>query len=216
MRRFLGRSVAIVGSGPGVLDNKRGFIDGHDVVVRVNNYRLSEAAGFRTDVFYSFFGDSIRKTAAELRNDRVTLCMCKCPDANAIHSPWHVKRKRMNGVDFRYIYRNRADFWFCDTYIPAASDFLEQFHLLGDRVPTTGFAAILSILEFKPKSVYLTGFDFFRSGLHNVSEPWRKRNDDDPIRHEPERELRWIAANAQKYPLSFDKALQAIFANGGL
>ena len=75
---FKGKSVAIVGSGPGVLTNEIGFVDSHDVVVRVNNYKLSPHAGMRTDVHYSFYGTSIRKTAYELRSDGVYLCMCKC------------------------------------------------------------------------------------------------------------------------------------------
>lgn len=202
----------IVGSGPGSLENEPDFIDGHQVVVRVNNYRLRENTGIRTDVFYSFFGKSIKKDAEELQRDGVTLCMCKCPDAHVIHSPWHVRRRMMNGVDFRYIYRDRADWWFCETYVPAAHDFIEKYNLLGGHVPTTGFAAILDILEMKPRSLYLTGFDFFRSGLHNVSDPWVKRNDDDPIRHIPEAELRWLSANSGKYPMTFDRTLTRLIA----
>ena len=37
---FENKRVAIVGGGPGVLANNPGFIDSHDVVVRMNNYRL--------------------------------------------------------------------------------------------------------------------------------------------------------------------------------
>lgn len=205
--RFEGKRVAIVGSGPGVLDNTRGFIDGHEVVVRVNNYRLSLAAGRRTDVFYSFFGSSIKKTKEELKRDGVKLCMCKCPNAHAINSEWHRKNRMMNGVDFRWIYLNRAGFWFCDTYVASLDDFLSSFYLLGGHVPTTGFSAILDVLSFKPAHVYLTGFDFFRSKKHNVSQPWRVRNPEDPIGHVPEQELAWLKENAAQYPLSFDKAL---------
>ena len=89
-RRLQGRRVALVGSGPGVLDNRPGFIDSHDVVVRVNNYKLSPAAGARTDVFYSFFGSSIRKSVEELKRDGVDLCVCKCPNAQFMQSAWHL------------------------------------------------------------------------------------------------------------------------------
>ncbi len=58
---FEGKSVAIVGSGPGVLDNKEGFIDSHDVVVRISNYKIFLETGVRTDVHYSF-------TATQLQN----------------------------------------------------------------------------------------------------------------------------------------------------
>lgn len=205
---FEGKRIAIVGSGPGVLDNEPGFVDGHDVVVRVNNYRLvSPATGQRTDVFYSFFGTSIKKTAHELARDGVTLCMCKCPNAHAIESEWHRANGKMIGVDYRPHYERRASWWFCDTYIPTVEEFMVGFRLLGDHMPTTGFAAILDVLSFDPAEIYLTGFDFFRSGVHNVSDPWRVKNLDDPIRHEPERELAWLAANWRGLPLRGDVAL---------
>lgn len=207
---FEGKSVAIVGSGPGVLGNKPGFVDGHDVVVRVNNYRLSEAAGHRTDVFYSFFGNSILKTTSELQKDGVKLCLCKCPDAHVIESKWHRRKNKMIGVDYRYIYEQREKWWFCDTYIPAAEEFLDTFKLLVRHIPTTGFSAILAVLDQKPREVHLTGFDFFRSRKHNVSDPWVAKNDDDPFRHEPERERMWLAENWHKHPLSADDTLAAL------
>lgn len=205
--RFDGKTVAIVGSGPGVLENPRGFIDRHDIVVRVNNYRLSRTAGHRTDVFYSFFGHSIKKSVRELKRDGVTLCMCKCPDAAAIDSDWHRANGRLHGIDFRWIYQRRQGWWFCDTYVPALGDFQETFHLLGGRVPTTGFSAIRDILSCNPRAVYLTGFDGFRSGIHNVSERWRPGNPADPIAHAPERELKWLADNLRNYPVTTDRAL---------
>lgn len=200
--------MAIVGSGPGSLDNGPGFIDGHEVVVRINNYKLVPAAtGSRTDVFFSFFGKSVRKTAAELSGDGVTLCMAKCPCALAIDSDWHRERNKMEGVDFRWIYDDRADWWFCDTYVPTLADFLKVFETLGRHIPTTGFAAIHEILLAEPVSLYLTGFDFFRSGIHNLNEPWRAKNSDDPIGHMPERELAWLAENWSRHPLAGDPAL---------
>lgn len=208
--RFEGKRVAIVGSGPGVLGNAPHFVDGHEIVVRANNYRLSRAAGRRTDVYYSFFGASIKKTSDELKRDGVTLCMCKCPDAQAIESDWHRKNGKMNGVDYRWIYLNRARWWFCDTYVPLLDDFLSSFNLLGRHVPTTGFAAILDVLSFKPQSAYLTGFDFFRSGKHNVTDPWRPMNNDDPIGHVPEQELAWLSENLSRFPITTDPELTRI------
>jgi hypothetical protein len=203
-----GKSVAIVGSGPGALLNAEGFIDSHDVVVRVNNYKLTPETGFRTDVFYSFFGTSVRKTKQELIHDGVKLCMCKCPNAQFMESDWHRQRGKMNGVDFRYIYQSRKSFWFCDTFIPTVDDFLVQFNLLGRHIPTTGFSAILDVLACEPSRVYLTGFDFFESAIHNVDEPWRRKNHDDPIGHAPQIEKAWIRNNMHKFPMTFDSTLR--------
>lgn len=204
---FEGKSVAIVGSGPGCAQNAPGLVDHHEVVVRVNNYRLTAGTGKRTDVFYSFFGTSIRKAAEELKRDGVNLCMSKVPNAHAIESEWHRCNGKMIGVDYRPHYQRRKDWWFCDTYIPTVPEFMVGFELLGRHMPTTGFAAILDVLSFNPRAVYLTGFDGFRSGVHNVDEPHRVKNLDDPIRHEPERELAWLAANRKRYPIWTDSAL---------
>lgn len=207
---FRGRHVAIVGSGPGSLDNDPGFVDSHDVVVRCNNYRTGPAQGFRTDVFYSFFGGSIKKTRDALIADGVRLCMCKVPNAQPIESAWHRQHNKMNGVDFSYIYRARASFWFCPTFVPTVEHFLEGFNLLGGHIPTTGFAAILDVLRCKPASCHLTGFDGFTSLVHNVDEVWRAGDPTDPIGHVPHAELQWLRDNQYAEPLTFDPRLAFI------
>lgn len=208
--RFRGKSVAIVGSAPSATENRKGVIDSHDVVVRVNNYKLGRGLGRRADVHYSFYGRSIRKKAPDLKCDGVTLCMCKCPDAMPITCDWHIQNGKINGIDFRYIYRMRFAFWFCDTYIPDVPSFLEKYFLLGKHIPTTGFAAVLDVLACEPKSVYLTGFDFFTSGKHNVTDRWIPGDTADPIGHRPEVESAWLANNASKYPLTFDPTLSRL------
>ena len=204
---FNDKTVAIVGSAPSSLENPMGFVDSHDIVVRVNNYKTGNAQGKRCDVHYSFYGTSIRKRAIDLIYDGVQLCMCKCPNSKPLESPWHEQHRKLNGIDFRYIYEMRKDWWFCDTYIPSDGAFMEKFHLLQKHVPTTGFSAILDVLLRNPKSVYLTGFDFFTSGIHNVDEPWTEKNLDDPICHRPDLELEWLANNLHGRPIFWDKKL---------
>jgi hypothetical protein len=204
---FEGRRVAIVGSGPGCDENSEGWVDSHEVVVRVNNFKTTARTGKRTDVFYSFFGTSIRKTSEELIRGGVKLCMSKVPNAHAIESEWHRRHGKMIGVDYRPHYERRKDWWFCDTYVPTVEEFLQPFNALERHQPTSGFAAIWDVLSFDPQSVFLTGFDFFRSGIHNVNEPWMVKNTDDPIRHEPELERKWVAAAAKRYSIRCDKRL---------
>lgn len=207
-----GRRVVVVGSAPSVLDNEPGFIDGHEVVMRVNNWKPGERQGRRCDVFFSFFGTSIRKTVDELVTAGVKLCWCKCPDAKPIASEWHEARGKTEGIDFRYIYRNRADWWPCDTYIPTVDRFLRGYDLLGGHIPTTGFAAILDALACDPASVHVTGFDFFTSGLHNVDERWKPGDPSDPIRHRPDLERDWLKRNASAYPITFDRKIGELLA----
>jgi hypothetical protein len=214
--RMKGKTVAIVGSAPSVLDNEPGFIDSHEVVIRVNNYKTGERQGYRCDVHYSFYGPTgCKKSADELKRDGVTLCMCKCPDGKPIASEWHEKNGRTAGIDFRYIYQRRKDWWFCDVWVPTAHAFLEKFDLLDRHIPTTGFSAILDVLACHPASVYLTGFDFFTSGLHNVDERHRPGDPRDPIGHRPDLEAAWLAKNAHRYPLTFDKKLAQMLAERG-
>jgi len=189
--------VALIGSAPTILQNPPGLVDSHDLVVRVNNYKIiMPSTGSRTDVFYSFFGTSVRKNAKDLMRDGVRLCMSKLPNARLMESDWHRRHGKNAGIDYRYIYDYRAPWWFCDTYVPSLDEFLAKFEVLGRHQPTTGFAALMDLLSFEVTRLYVTGFDFFRSGLHNVDEPWRAKNLDDPIRHLPEAEAQWLARAA--------------------
>jgi hypothetical protein len=210
-QRFENKNVVLVGGGPSAATNPPGFVDEHEVVVRLNKYKLRGGTGRRTDVLYSYFGVSIKKDVDDLRADGVRLCMRKCPDAMTVESSWHRTRNQMVGVDFRYIYQHRVGWWFCDTYIPSLDDFWYGFNLLGGHMTTTGFEALLQIISFNPKSLHLTGFDFFRSRLHNLNDRWRpKKYNDDPVCHVPDRELAWLAKNVDALPITVDPVMQRI------
>lgn len=184
---FKNKRVVIIGSAPNVLNNDGRYIDGFDSVVRVNNYKIfPENTGKKTDVHYAFYGSSIRKAAAELKGDGVKLCMCKCPNGKPIQSAWHERNGQTAGIDFRYIYKRRAPFWFCPTYIPTEQHFMRLFLELEKHIASTGFAAIWEILQLQVKELYITGFDFFTSRKHNINERWREGRKDDPIKHVPE------------------------------
>ncbi len=74
-------------------------------------------------------------------------------------------------------------------------------------MPTSGFAAIFEVLQARPNQVFLTGFDFFQSKIHNVNEPWREKNLDDPIRHRPDLELAWVKQALVRHQIMTDVAL---------
>lgn len=205
--RLQQKRIAIVGGGPTAVENEPGLIDDHDIVVRVNNYKTGEGQGKRCDVFYSFFGGSIKKTVEELTRDGVTLCICKCPNSRPIQSAWHETHRKLNGIDYRYIYATRRSWWFCDTFVPDDLHFLQTFDLLERHIASTGFAAILDVLACAPKSVYLTGFDFFESKLHSVNEPWREGDLTDPIRHRPDLEMAWLLKHWRSLPITLDRSL---------
>lgn len=94
--------------------------------------------------------------------------------------------------------------------MPTVQEFLAHFNLLGGHVPTTGFSAILEVLSLEPRHVFLTGFDFFTTGVHNVNERWRKANPSDPIGHSPAAERGWFMDNFDKHPITMDRALSQL------
>jgi hypothetical protein len=200
-KSFKNKRVVIMGSAPNVLENKGKYINKFDYVIRINNYKIKgfeDKVGDRCDVFYSFFGSSIKKMKEELIEDGVKFCMCKCPDAFCFeHNVAWDKKNR--GSDFRWVYENRRDFWFCPVYIPTKKYFIKVFHSLGDHIPTTGFACILELIECQPQELYITGFDGFSSKIHNVNEPWREKHLDDPIRHIPGKEIELIRRFKKEY-----------------
>jgi len=208
---FRGKTVAIVGSAPSCLDNRGEHIDGHDVVIRINNYKIKgfeEKVGKRCDVHYSFYGNSIRTTAEELKRDGCKMHMAKCPDGVPINCDWHIERGKNNGVDFTYIYKLRKVYWVAPLYLPTCERYRWYFDKIGHS-PTTGFSCILEVLDTDAKSIYMTGFDFFSSGMHNVNEAWREGDQSDPLRHVPDAERDYIRKLEDKR-LIVDKHLEKI------
>jgi len=213
LNKFRGKRVAVFGSAPSCLLNDGNHIDAFDIIVRVNNYKIKgfeSNVGSRCDVYYSFFGGSIKKSKEELIEDGVKLCMCKCPNDFVVdHSEMVDFDPKNVGGDFRPIYRRRDDFWFCNTYIPTKEAFLFYFNLLNGHIPTTGFSCILDLIDCKPSELYITGFDGFNSKIHNVNEKWRDKSDRvDPICHMPNAEIHLIKAYAMLYPfIKLDRSL---------
>ncbi len=84
--------------------------------------------------------------------------------------------------------------------------------VLDKHVPSTGFACIWEIMQCEPKKLYITGFDFMRSGKHNVDEMWRAGNPEDPIRHMWDKEAELLKQWAYKSKvLRLDDKLRLAF-----
>ena len=196
---FSGKKVAIFGSAPNCLENDGKEIDKHDYVIRVNNFKIfPEKTGKRIDVHYSFYGSSIRTTKESIKD--IKFHMCKCPNDFCFdhNVPWDPHNR---GSDFRWIYENRKDFWLAPVYIPTKERFMKYFDYLGGHVPTTGFSCILDLIDCEPQELYITGFDGFKSGLHNINERWRDKSKvrNDPISHIPEKETKLLKIFKEKH-----------------
>lgn len=169
---FKDKSVIVLGSAPNLLNTPSTVINAHDIVVRVNNFKLYNECD-RADVFYSFFGKSIRTPLQRLKQLNCQLMMCKCPDV-----PIEVKNRdgSINEKltdDYGWIYDFRTE-WFEQAQIPffiqTEDNFNENNKMVG-QIMTTGVAAIFDIYRYNPKKMYFAGFDFGMSKMHNINKP---------------------------------------------
>jgi hypothetical protein len=215
MREFFnGKRVAIIGSAPSCLDNRGDVIDGYDAVIRINNFKIAgfeKQVGERIDVHYSFYGNSIRTDFNDLKKRGLKLHMCKCPNSRPYVSQWHIENKGPKddcAYNFRYIYNLRDNTWVAPVYIPSEEHYLTLWEFVNRASPTTGFACIWEIMQTDAAEVYITGFDFFTSRMHNVNEHWKKGRDDDPLRHRPDFELERVKQWAMLPHVRVDRKLK--------
>lgn len=207
-----GKKVVILGSAPSVLKNDGEYINSFDLIVRINNYKMfgfEKYVGNRTDIFYSYFGRNIKKENSELLNDGVKLIMSKYPNNDFTG---HTSGQVIQGISdtCKWVYDLRQDWWKFPVWIPKLRYFRENYNRI-DRIPTTGMSAVLDILRFSPCLLYITGFDFMRSKIHNVDEAW---NDGDG-NHDHMAESKLMATLDNNPVISFDCRIAEIINSIG-
>jgi hypothetical protein len=166
---FAGASLAIVGNAGYLAQMAQGKeIDGHDLVLRMNNFQTAgfEAqVGERTDIFLTTF-----HTDVKLQNPAI-------PRAKFIVTsvPNNLRRHRSRGVLQAHgvqIARGLKALQRRQAFVPAWDYFLAKKELTG-KYPTSGAMAIFLATEFlasRCRSIYLTGFSFFRGPSHYFSD----------------------------------------------
>jgi hypothetical protein len=89
---------------------------------------------------------------------------------------------------------------------------MKAFRLLHYHVPTTGFACLWEMFQLPIKQMYITGFDFMTSNIHNMDEKWNPGRQDDPVRHmhsvEADIVKEWARGNNK---ILLDKHLRKMF-----
>lgn len=162
------KRVVIVGPAPSIIGSQQGkSIDDYDVVVRINKAlpvpkTLYSDIGSKTDVLYN--------------------CLNPAPDCGGPHEIdlWARSTKWVCSPypeiypfdkdirSFNSKFNNEFNFRIFDK-----SYYQELVSKLNCR-PNSGILAILDILSFNPKEVYVTGFTFFRGGFYkeyrNITE----------------------------------------------
>ncbi len=176
---FNGASVAIVGNAGYLRDAAFGsIIDGHDLVLRMNNFRIDgfeTSIGSRTDIFITnFSAHTVDLDRPELRSARYILSS----------RPNIFRKYREQGIEEvfgRNITAGMQKIGRRDVFAPPLDLFVEWTHRLG-AYPTTGAMAILLISEVLANRcgrMYISGFSFFE-GLKHYFNPTAVSG---PIKH---------------------------------
>lgn len=157
-----GKSVAIIGPGPSLMGKKLGrFIDSVDVVCRVNEcfpFDCIEDYGSRTDlIFHTLSEGTLGNFMMSFNEDferaaRIKAVICPQLEDNGTEN----KRQNYNSMFLKYekppFYSVSDDFWWS---VVRASN---------GATPNTGTLAIMYLLLFDIKDLYIDGFDFYKKG----------------------------------------------------
>jgi len=164
---FQNASLAIVGNAGYLADRQQGTqIDGHDLVLRMNNCVTAghEAeVGRRTDVFLSTFWQDIRLDNPAIQDARFLIAAVP----NNFAKPPPLQHRHGEPITAAMLNLKRKE-----VFAPAEAYFAEKCRQIG-RYPTTGAMAIFLAMEhLLPvcSSVSITGFSFFAGRSHYFSD----------------------------------------------
>lgn len=218
---FEGKRVAIVGGGDSVLKEPLGtYIDGFDVVVRVNKGvevidEQKEYVGTRTDVlFHSFY-----EVESDKGKSLVTMELWQKYSVRRILFYHNAYNKFFGWQLAEFLLRDKGN----NKIYHIGKDLDERnMKTIAPFQPTTGLIAINTILNSLPSEIYITGFTFFKTP-HNAKYRegslvyWRELLNSDQSSHNPEAEYQYFKkiykANTDKFVL--DKTLKAIIEQDG-
>ncbi len=160
-----GASLAIVGNAGYLAELDQGSqIDGHDLVLRMNNFRthgFERQVGRRCDIFLSGFCQDVDFTRPELQVARFIVSSIPANFRKLPAMRIHTRGGEWITAGLIAMGRRRA-------YVPDVHNLAKRIRQIG-RYPTTGAMAIFLALE-QPgtvcRSVYITGFSFFDGPTH--------------------------------------------------
>lgn len=183
-----GASLAVVGNAGYLAELDQGReIDGHDLVLRMNNFRtvgFERQVGHKLDVFFTSFHHDIDLGNPVIDEARII----------ATSVPFNWLKRRSVGLRNRHAVSISSGL--CHLRRPEAfvpqSDLCRQIRTAMGCNPTTGAMAVMLAIEFLLpvcRFVYFTGFSFFVGPAHYF--------DDRPVvprSHNPSREMEYVRA----------------------
>jgi Glycosyltransferase family 29 (sialyltransferase) len=162
-------SIALVGNAGYLAELNQGdLIDGHDLVIRMNNFRtegFEQNVGRRTDIFLTNFFTDIDYSRPELVQ----------PSLIVSSSPNTFRKRRRRGIHLRhapFITDGMRQLGRSTVFVPSTEWFIEQIGQIG-RYPTTGAVGVLLLLKQLASvcgEIYVTGFSFFEGRCHYFND----------------------------------------------
>jgi hypothetical protein len=155
------KSVAIVGPSPSIIGKRRGkLIDSCDIVVRMNraipvSSKLKKDIGSRTDILYNCLKEGDRN------GGKIDIRLWEKNGIKFISSPYPMLDFSKDDIE-SFIRKNNGRLRF-HKFPVKLYKLLEAE--LGTR-PNTGFLAIIDLLFFNIKSLYVTGITFGIDGYY--------------------------------------------------
>jgi hypothetical protein len=161
LHRFRGKRIAVVGPASSAFNTGKGaYIDGFDIVVRVNKSALTVDAGkhavdigARTDVLFHCFLENMHSGGGKLDFE-----MYKRQGIRDVINPRYEWTGLRNSFNFykKYLAPQR-------TYVLPHKLYADIDRSLGQYRPTTGYSALCTLLEADFSELYITGFTFFKT-----------------------------------------------------
>jgi len=216
---FKDKRVVIVGGADSVLKEKKGnYIDDFDVVVRINKgveviESQKDYVGTKTDfLFHAFFDNK-----NEVGHSPITLELWEKENVkNLVYTNNHKCSKDGMYNFLNFIWKSKGKLK-C-TEVPQ-NLYKKNNNAIKPFWPTTGFIAINTVFNCKPKEIYITGITFFKTP-HNTAyrkeniEEFQKMFKEKSGSHNPNAEYEFIKELYIKFPhiISVDKTLKEIIA----
>nr|WP_315170129.1 glycosyltransferase family 29 protein [uncultured Flavobacterium sp.] len=216
---FEDKRVAIVGGADSVLKEKLGeYIDGFDVVVRINKgveiiATQSEYVGKKTDVLFHCFYEN----DSHLGGSPITPELWKESNVKNLLFALNYKHNYYTITNFlTFIKNTKKEYKF--SQLPK-NLYFNSVGVVQPSGPTTGFTAINTVFNCKPKELYITGITFFKTPhnteYRNMNNEVLKKTLDINKNHTAEVEYLYIKNLYLRYPsiIKPDNTLKQIFKN---
>ncbi|WP_026452241.1 glycosyltransferase family 29 protein [Aequorivita capsosiphonis] len=194
---FSNKRIALIGGADSVLQQKHGdFIDDFDVVVRINKGvelidKQKDYVGTKTDILFHSFLDNSK----EIGSSPITVDLWKK------HKVQHIvysKNYRIaeEGIYDIILFGKKSGGKTKFSNLPKDL-YMKSLEALAPQCPTTGFIAINTILNCKPKELYISGITFFKTPHNGIYRPqnieeFKKHFNNSPKSHNPEREYAYF------------------------